>query len=401
MTGIQTFDIFHSRLILRAKLVAETGLHIGAGGSLEPVGSDNPVLRDIYGKPYIPGSSFKGILRSLVERLIRAINPDRREGIWSCDIIQKECVNDKDRKELKECIKDDEEFTIGLVKQSCSVCRLFGSPWLASKVFIKDLYCIDSSWLGFIEVRDGVGIDRDTETAADKRKYDYEIVPRNTEFDLEMVVENADDVEVGLLFVGLREIEKGYASLGGMGSRGLGKVRLCWKEMELIGGDGVSLIEYLKTGHGKKLYPEERVYEKEEEKEAAKTEKDPLENAFILLAKAILMLEEQGLEPSLSRLPKLLKEEFNFEPHQVGLPKYGKHFIPAAVEAGWVTREGDIVRLTEGKRKLLLEEKSSGNNQSQEDTARQDKAIEGFIQEKIDKLIDELRKGGSHAQEAA
>src|SRR3977135_3461368 len=57
------------KLILEGELHCETGLHIGAGkGSLEIGGSDNPVVKDALGRPYIPGRSLRGKLRSLPER---------------------------------------------------------------------------------------------------------------------------------------------------------------------------------------------------------------------------------------------------------------------------------------------------------------------------------------------
>src|SRR5438270_6545801 len=57
------------KLILEGELNCETGLHIGAGkGSLEIGGADNPVVKDAYGRPYIPGSSLRGRLRSLLEQ---------------------------------------------------------------------------------------------------------------------------------------------------------------------------------------------------------------------------------------------------------------------------------------------------------------------------------------------
>lgn len=54
---------------LSGTLIARTGLRIGAGGSsLEIGGLDNPILRDpVTRLPYIPGSSIKGKLRSLLE----------------------------------------------------------------------------------------------------------------------------------------------------------------------------------------------------------------------------------------------------------------------------------------------------------------------------------------------
>ena len=52
------------KLILEGELRCETGLHVGAGkGSLEIGGSDNPVVKDAFGRPYVPGSSLRGRLR--------------------------------------------------------------------------------------------------------------------------------------------------------------------------------------------------------------------------------------------------------------------------------------------------------------------------------------------------
>src|SRR5512147_2926485 len=56
------------KLILEGELHCETGLHIGAGkGALEIGGADNPVVKDSSGRPYVPGSSLRGRLRSLLE----------------------------------------------------------------------------------------------------------------------------------------------------------------------------------------------------------------------------------------------------------------------------------------------------------------------------------------------
>src|ERR687893_834102 len=64
----QTELKFAGKLILDGDLHCETGLHIGAGkGSMEIGGADNPVVKDAFGRPYIPGSSLRGKLRSLLE----------------------------------------------------------------------------------------------------------------------------------------------------------------------------------------------------------------------------------------------------------------------------------------------------------------------------------------------
>src|SRR5579875_1983246 len=65
------------KLILSGELHCETGLHIGAGkGSLEIGGADNPVVKDAFGLPYIPGSSLRGKLRSLLEVAMGLTSPD-------------------------------------------------------------------------------------------------------------------------------------------------------------------------------------------------------------------------------------------------------------------------------------------------------------------------------------
>ena len=61
------------KLDRRAKLVGSvetiTALHLGAGRGMGSTGSDLPVMLDAWGRPFIPGSSFKGALRAQVEAI--------------------------------------------------------------------------------------------------------------------------------------------------------------------------------------------------------------------------------------------------------------------------------------------------------------------------------------------
>ncbi|NJL41123.1 MAG: CRISPR-associated RAMP protein, partial [Leptolyngbyaceae cyanobacterium SM1_4_3] len=64
------FNVFKSRLELTGTLWTVTALRISQGRSLEPIGSDLPVVKDALGRPLIPGSSFKGALRSRLESFL-------------------------------------------------------------------------------------------------------------------------------------------------------------------------------------------------------------------------------------------------------------------------------------------------------------------------------------------
>lgn len=57
------------KIILKGRIKAETGLQIGGSPTaLEIGGVDNRVMKDHEGKPYIPGPSLKGKMRSLLEK---------------------------------------------------------------------------------------------------------------------------------------------------------------------------------------------------------------------------------------------------------------------------------------------------------------------------------------------
>ena len=49
------FDSFDNRVSLVGTLTALTALRIGAGRATGVTGTDLPVVRDAFGKPYIPG----------------------------------------------------------------------------------------------------------------------------------------------------------------------------------------------------------------------------------------------------------------------------------------------------------------------------------------------------------
>jgi len=225
------FDCFKSRLEISGKLTTVTALRISAGRSTEPIGSDLPVIKDALGKPLIPGASFKGALRSRLESFLRGILGGERTLVANPAVEEEWSITAQEMRELKKQYTTDTALTQAILNQTDLISILFGSPWLASKFQVRDLTVLPDYWFGQYQERDGVAIDRDTETAADGKLYDFQVVPAGTPFKFKAMVENAEDWELGLLMIGLHQFETEQIPLGGGRSRGLGVVKLEVEEM--------------------------------------------------------------------------------------------------------------------------------------------------------------------------
>ena len=224
------FDVFKNRLELTGTLTTITALRISQGRSTEPIGSDLPVVKDALGQPLIPGSSFKGALRSRLESFLRGIDPAlARDPSELVSREMNEQVTDI-KTRIKESKQTDAQKDIALAEALDGITdeasKVFGTPWQASKFQVRDLTVKPDSWFGQYQERDGVSIDRDTETAVDGRLYDFQVVPANTEFEFKAVFENAENWELGLLTIGLQQLKMQQIPLGGGNSRGLGVVQL-------------------------------------------------------------------------------------------------------------------------------------------------------------------------------
>lgn len=233
------FEIFKNRLEIIGILETVTALRISAGRSTEPIGSDLPVIKDAFGRPLIPGSSLKGALRSRLESFLRGIHHDfaanpAQETEWS--IPPDEMASVKER--IKNLTPQEKEAQLHeyIINNTDLVSSLFGSPWLASKFQIRDLTVSkpDDNWFGQYQERDGVAIDRDTETAGDGKLYDFQVVPAGTPFIFHAVIENAAEWELGMLMIGLHQFQTEQIPLGGGRSRGLGVVKLIIEDMKWV-----------------------------------------------------------------------------------------------------------------------------------------------------------------------
>jgi CRISPR-associated RAMP protein (TIGR02581 family) len=248
MTAIpqpHSFEKLRHRHRIKAEVVTLTGLRVGAGKSFDAAATDQPVIRDALGRPYIPGSSLKGALRSGLESVLRGLG---RRDLWACEIFEDDgsCVGvsprDKARAKRREPIPLTE-----VLERCCTACGLFGSPFVAGRVFFHDLPQLQGSPT---EVRDGVGIDRDLGNAKPKVKYDVEVVPAGTRFKLELLLENVDRVRLDLVLQTLDLLHRGEILLGGLTTRGLGRVELRQRSLErtdagrLLTGAGYESLDH-------------------------------------------------------------------------------------------------------------------------------------------------------------
>ncbi len=226
---LTTFEALERRECITANLVAVTGLRVGAGKANDPAATDQPIMRDALGRPFLPGSAIKGALRSGLERVLRGVAGARRGGLWSCDLFVDESTDEGRRctVEIEERFKDKTSPPDSATVRAalCTICGLFGSSLFAGRFFVHDAPLVPGS-MRRTEVRDGVGINRDLRTAQRGIKYDTETVPPGTAFRLEILLENANDLQRALVLQALHWLDDGLILLGGMTSRGLGRVRL-------------------------------------------------------------------------------------------------------------------------------------------------------------------------------
>jgi CRISPR-associated RAMP protein (TIGR02581 family) len=253
---------FESRLELCGDLVFKTALRVGAGRSEEVTALDLPVVKTVDGLPYIPGASFKGAWRAFTEAILRTVQdqPEVQDRNLTCYSASKgqergpgelpdRCLTAREVQSLKARWQGDlDTLDRHLRERSCWTCRVFGAPWLAAKVLVRDLSVVQGMFLQ-TGVRDGVAIDRDTGTVSGGRKYQFETVPAETSFAVKIIVENASSAELGLAWLGLRAMEREMISLGGARSRGLGRCRFepRWAECRYVTSAG--LIPYLFDGN--------------------------------------------------------------------------------------------------------------------------------------------------------
>lgn len=229
---------FMGKYIITADIVLKTALHIGGTEEGFDIGGiDNPVIKDKFsGVPYVPGSSLKGKMRSLLE--------------WAHGKV--EIVQNEKTKEWEGRLCSNPNEPIGIV---------FGIPAENHKgdlpgptrLTVRDAYPDEKqikeweSVMGekiFTEIKTENAIDRLT-SAANPRS--MERVPAGSVFKAEFVYDiykPEDRDHLKLLFQGMLLLEDSY--LGGGGTRGSGQVK--FENIKIIAKDK---SEYI--GENKKI----------------------------------------------------------------------------------------------------------------------------------------------------
>jgi CRISPR-associated protein Csm3 len=220
--------VYRGTVTVTGQIRALTGLRVGKPAALDIGGIDEALLRDpVTGKPYVPGSSLKGKLRFLCERLLGV--PLRQLVPPSASLPQG--IN------IHFCASQEEYMRDG---RPCPVCRVFGTRGPAfepTRLIVRDAVLSDA-----LDPGDGRRLswdDVDTEAPYAEVKVEnvldrlnchstprfVERVPAGSLFDMELVYHVHDGYDLDnfrILLQGLVALTFDY--LGGSGSRGYGRV---------------------------------------------------------------------------------------------------------------------------------------------------------------------------------
>jgi len=215
-------------------LVLKTGLHIGGGDTEMHIGGiDDQVVKDpVSGLPYIPGSSLKGKIRSLLE--------------WKLGLVLASDGKPFSFKQLKDGeVNTDAENLLRLFggapdKEADEKIKAIGPTRLAfwdcalNKTWKEEI--LDKRNLLATEAKSENTINRISGTADNPRFTERVIAGSQFDFRLSLKVHDGEDL-LPLLLQGLKLLE--LDSLGGSGSRGYGKIE--FKDLKIIDGEALTL----------------------------------------------------------------------------------------------------------------------------------------------------------------
>lgn len=221
--------VFNGKIIISAKLVIVTGLHIGGSSDFAPIGAvDKPFVRDpLTKRPMIPGSSLKGKMRTL---LVKATSPSYILPSASEDKpVIKRLFGSSDR---NGAMPARLQFVDCFVNEDSA--KRFAS-------FDTDTYLGEIKFENSINRATGIANPRQIERVPAGLTFDFNLV-----YNVEKMDELEDDLDC------LREAFKllQYDYLGGHGSRGYGRVRFEDFKFETLGNVELNTAAYKEAFEG-------------------------------------------------------------------------------------------------------------------------------------------------------
>lgn len=234
------FSRFNNKYKIEGRLIVLNALHIGSG--MEKNDHDSPFIENRDGEFYIPGSSFRGYLSTKLERLVSEEN-----GIGLGENGDK--LNLADAKLIfgfTNLNNESEEVQARVEKKL----GITGVKSMAGKIHIGDMPLLTEAEA---VKRDGIKISRDTGATENGAKFDYDVVPAGTEFELSIELENVEKYQLELVYLALRDILEGDL-FGGMLSRGIGKCKVELENIKYVdASDKEALKDYIFKGSLKNM----------------------------------------------------------------------------------------------------------------------------------------------------
>ena len=253
------FSTFKNKYILTGKIVVLNALHIGSGREKDD--RDAPFISlDDDKNFYIPGSTFRGYLSTKLERILDSGNGFKIKsngeelneadvklifGYTNLDKLETK-INDKDNEEDRKLKENNRKIQDRIIRK-LNAKNLDEVKSLAGRIHIFDMPILKD--VDYV-TRDGIKIDRNTGATEKRAKFDYDVVPAGTEFDLNIELENIENYQLDLIGLALNDILKDNGDLfGGKTSRGIGKCRLKDLKMKYVTSeDKEKLKKYIFEG---------------------------------------------------------------------------------------------------------------------------------------------------------
>lgn len=217
-----------SKIFIKGQIKLLTGLHIGGSKTALDIGGiDLNVTKTVEGVPFIPGSSIKGKLRSLLAREFGSV--DVKNDTEDMKQIFGESPNKDSSGQITRLIVRD-----ALINNEI-------------RLKIEDRVDEFSEMeMDYTETKWENTINRKSGTAEHPRQ--LERVPAGTVFDFELVYNEFDDKKtekhISLIKKAMNLLEDDY--LGGSGSRGYGKIKFenvefLQKNIKIYEGDNIPI----------------------------------------------------------------------------------------------------------------------------------------------------------------